>query len=108
MKILGCDVPPDWAIVTVRRDGQLAGFFCLKDNEIHCHRAEDFTGRWLTRQDLERLTAPLFKRHGFIKTKVRNNNETGHAFVSRLGFTESRKDGQFTYYETKRLKHARL
>lgn len=106
--ILGVQVPPGWDVTPIYRRGQLAGFFCVQGNEIHAYRSEAFSGRWLTRQDLERLTRPLFKRYGYLRTKVRDQNKTGHRFVTRLGFVEVGRAHGMTYYEAQRLNHARL
>lgn len=108
MTTLGVQLPHGWDVTPIYRSGSLAGFFCTQENEIHCYRSDDFRGRWITHQDLERLTRPLFERYGFIKTKVRNSNEQGHEFVTRLGFHKTGADDALTYYEAERLKHARL
>jgi RimJ/RimL family protein N-acetyltransferase len=101
-------LPEGWSTVDVIRQGEVVGFFCTKDNEIHCWRDESHKGRWITRQDLERLTAPLFARFGHIKTSVRLENRAGHHFVSRLGFIETGRDDNLVFYKCERLKHARL
>lgn len=101
-------LPSDWRIVYVHRRGVIAGAFVVRENEIHCERHAVFDGCWLTRQDLERLTKPLFSEYGFIRTSVRESNEEGHRFVKRLGFMETRRENGLRHYETKRIKHARL
>ena len=106
--MLGIEIPPGWEVTPIYRRCQLAGFFCVQGNEIHCYRAEQFKGAWLTRQDLERLTRPLFKRYGYLRTKVRTPNAQGHRFVKRLGFVETGRAHGMTYYEAERLNHARL
>lgn len=100
-------IPAGWDVQEVNRDGKRVGFFCVQENEIHCWRDESAAGRWITRQDLERLTKPLFLKYGVIKTKVRIQNLQGHRFVSRLGFHATSQDDHFIYYECKRLRHAR-
>lgn len=106
--VLGVDVPDGWEITPVYRRGEMAGFFCVQGNEIHAHRAEEYRGHWLTRQDLERLTRPLFAEYGVIRTKVRTENAEGHEFVSRLGFTKTGERDGLTYYKAERLRHARF
>ena len=96
-----------WSFTQINRAGKLAGFFCVKGTEIHCYRLDDFAGRWITRQDLERLTKPIFNEYGEITTKVRTDNLQGHSFVKRLGFTATHDDGSNIHYQCKRLKHAR-
>lgn len=106
--LIGCEFPEGWSFQEIRRNGELAGFFCTKENEIHCHRLESYSGRWLTRQDIERLIRPLFLRHGVLKTKVRRHNDVGHAFVQRLGFEPVGADALCVYYEARKINHARL
>jgi hypothetical protein len=105
---LGVSIPPGWDVTPIYRDGHLAGFFCTQGNEIHAYRSDDFKGRWLTHQDIERLTKPLFERYGFVQTRVRTSNDTGHKFVQRLGFTKTGEDGGLTLYRAERLNHARF
>lgn len=101
-------LPDGWTVVDVVRAGEVVGFFCTKGNEIHCWREESHAGHWLTRQDIERLTEPLFRQYGHITTKVRANNATGQVFVTRLGFTETHRDDLLIHYQCERLRHARL
>lgn len=89
------------------RDGEQVGFFCVQGSEIHCYRLESSKGRWLTRQDLERLTAPLFRQFGHITTRVRKANMAGHRFVTRLGFVATADDDTNIHYRAERLHHAR-
>jgi hypothetical protein len=100
--------PDGWDFFPVYRHGELAGFFCTRENEIHCYRLSNYAGRWFTRQDLERLTKPLFDKYGEIITKVRDANDTGHEFVERLGFVPYDTDSECILYRAERIKHARL
>ncbi|MBI2725397.1 MAG: hypothetical protein HYX42_04020 [Polaromonas sp.] len=90
------------------RSGQKVAFFMVKGNEIHCMRGESHKGRWLTRQDLERLTAPIFREYGHLTTKVSSHNSAGQRFVRRLGFYALSDDGTNIYFRAERLNHARL
>jgi len=99
--------PDGWTEHPVYRQGQRVGFFCVQGNEIHCHRLDSAQGHWLTRQDLERLTAPLFAQFGHLTTKVRQGNAAGHRFVTRLGFHATGSDNDNIYYRAERLHHAR-
>lgn len=97
-------IPDGWDFVPVRD----VGFFTVKGSEIHCWRRPEASGRWLTRQDVERITRPLIARFGRVTTKVRKGNTAGHAFVHRLGFSKiGEADGCITY-TAERMKHARL
>jgi hypothetical protein len=79
--------PDGWDFVPVVRKGVVAGFFCTQGAEIHCFRSESFKGHWLTHQDIERLTKPIFAEFGHLLTKVRTENLQGHSFVKRLEVT---------------------
>lgn len=108
-ELLGVDeFPEGWSFVEITRRGEVAGFLCIKGNEIHCYRKEAHRGHWLTRQVLERNVQPLIDRHGKATTTVRTENTQGHAFVQRLGFVRVGEQDGLTLYEVKRLKHARL
>ena len=101
------EFPDGWDFVPVHRKGQLAGFFCTQGAEIHCFRLESFKGSWLTHQDIERLTLPIFAEFGCLLTKVENWNDCGKTFVERLGFKAERKCNSFTHYKATDLRHAR-
>ena len=101
-------IPDGWTEHPIYRSGQQVAFFCVKDNEIHCYRLESARGNWLTRQDLERLTAPIFTQSGHLLTKVRKANPVGHRFVPRLGFHATHDDDTNIHYRAERLNHARL
>lgn len=101
-------IPEGWSEHPVYRGGEQVGFFCVLLNEIHCYRLESAKGHWLTRQDLERLTTPLFIQYGHIVTKVRKANTAGHRFVTRLGFVATTDEGDNIHYRAERLNHARL
>ncbi|MDB5887017.1 MAG: hypothetical protein JWR74_3188 [Polaromonas sp.] len=100
--------PEGWTGHPVFRRGQQVGTFFVQDNEIHCYRLDNAAGAWLTRQDLERLTAPIFARFGHLVTKVRKSNAAGQRFVTRLGFAATGSDDHNIHYRTERLRHARL
>lgn len=78
--------PPGWQFHPIYRNQQLAGFFCFKDNEIHCFRLETYKGQWLNRKDILQLVKPIFAKFGNMTTKVGIKNEQGQKFVKRLGF----------------------
>lgn len=107
-RLLGIEqFPPGWQFWLVHRRGQLAGFFCFKGNEIHAYRLDAFAGHWLTRQDVEAVSAPLLQKFGSVRTTVRTDNTTGHQFVTRLGFCATHEADGLTHYATERLNHAR-
>ena len=106
-RLTGVRISQDWNITPVYRE-TLAGFFITRGPEIHAWRLPEYEGRWLTRQNIERLTKPLFHLYGHVSTSVRVENLAGHRFVQRLGFKPTGSDDRLVYYKTESLKHARL
>jgi len=100
-------LPDGWREVPVYHGDKQVGLFFVKANEIHCCRLASVTGRWLTRQVLEQLTAPIFEQYGHLLTSVGKTNTTGQRFVTRLGFDATHADDTNIYYKAERLKHAR-
>lgn len=100
-------LPDGWAEYPIHRGEQKVGFFFVKNNEIHCFRLDSAKGNWLTRQDLERLTAPIFRQYGHLTTKVKKTNFQGQRFVTRLGFYVASEDDDTINYRAERLNHAR-
>lgn len=101
-------LPPEWSVQWVKRYGRPVAFWAVKGNEIHCCRDPLYSGFWLTRQDIERLIVPLLERYGHLTTTVRSENQTGHAFVQRLGFVKKHEKDGLTHYRAERINHARL
>jgi len=99
----GYIIPPEWAYVPVGD----AAFFIVKGNEIHCWRDERIAGRWITRRDIDAVTAPLLKEFGYVFTSVENGNEVGQRFVERLGFTKSQVSPTHCFYVSRRMAHLR-
>lgn len=104
--LLGFEIEKDWSFVEVERKGLLAGFVIIKNNEIHCWRKPEYTGIWLTKHTIKNIIQPLIDKFGFVCTKVRKSNNTGHVFVTRLGFEKVSEDENCTYYRIERLNHA--
>lgn len=100
---LAGQIPEGWQFHPVRS----SGFFVVKGCEVHCWRLEEKRGRWITRQDIERITRPLIAQYGGVTTSVRLENDEGHAFVQRLGFRMTGSDDRAVYYRAERLNHAR-
>ena len=104
--LLGFEIDKGWLIVEVKRENALAGIILIKDNEIHCWRKPEFNGIWLTKHTLKNIIQPLIDKFGFAVTKVTKSNNTGHKFVTRIGFTKVLENENCTYYKIERLKHA--
>jgi len=97
----GYQIPAAWDYVPV---GQNA-YFIVKGNEIHCWRDPASQGRWIKRSDIDRVTAPLLREYGYVFTSVEQGNDEGHAFVKRLGFTESFRSPSHAFYVCRRMAH---
>lgn len=102
------EFPEGWEFIEVHRAGQLAGFIARKASEMHMWRRPEFKGRWITAKEIERAGAPVIAKYGHICTVVPAANGVGRAFVTRLGFHETHRDGGMIYYRTERLRHARF
>lgn len=105
---LGFKLPEGWQVHTITRDGRQAGFALVKDNEVHAWREPTFTGRWGTRQDIERVIQPLLDQYGHVTTKVTAKNPVGNRFVTRLGFVKTHEQDGINHYRADRINHARL
>jgi hypothetical protein len=101
-------LPEGWTEHLVLRNNKKVGLFVIQANEIHCLRDDSYAGRWLTRQDLERLTQPIFQKYGYLVTKVSNGNLNGDRFVKRLGFYKIFNDCDNTHYRADKLNHSRV
>jgi hypothetical protein len=106
--LLGFAVPDGWKFIEIHRGGTLAAFVLVKGAEIHVSRLPEFKGRWLTRQDVERICLPIIKQFGHVKTAVMASNSAGQAFVQRLGFNRQHESNGIVHYRTEKVKHARL
>ena len=100
-------IPQGWTEHPIYQGGQQVAFFCTKDAEIHCYRLEEFAGRWYPREEIERITWPIFAEFGCVLTSVRRANVQGHRFVKRLGFYPVAEDDKTIYYRAERLTHAK-
>lgn len=103
--LLGFPLDDGWTLHEVRR-GKLAGFVLQKGSEVHAWRMPQFTGRWFTRGDVRRILLPILAEFGVLTTKVRQGNETGYRFVTRLGFVPVGSEGGNVLYEARSLNHA--
>lgn len=107
-QLCGMKFAPGWAFHPIKRSGQVAGFVMTLGAEIHVFRLPEYAGRWFTRQDVEKTIGQVIAQHGKATTKVRQDNQTGHRFVQRIGFVPVKDDGSVIHYECERLNHARL
>jgi len=80
------DAVAGWEIVPVTVGGELAGAVLINGPELHACILPAFFGRWLTRAVLRRTLHQVLARHGYALTRTTSGNDTGHAFVARLGF----------------------
>lgn len=76
-----------------------------KGREIHCGATPAARGAWISRRLIREQLQTLVDRYGKAITSVLLENHAGHAFVRRLGFQESSRDGAKVYYELTELRH---
>ena len=107
-KLTGMKFTPGWFFHEIKRHESLAGFVMQQGNEVHVFRLSEFDGRWFTRQDVERVMAPILSQYGEVVTKVRKTNQTGRAFCERIGFKPVAEDDHVIHYKAERFNHARL
>lgn len=107
-RLLGFSIEPGWTFATIERGGELAAFVMHKGSEVHVHTVAGFAGRWLTRQDVERVLLPILKTYGEVTTKVSADNLTGQRFVERLGFVRVGEAPGVHLFRATRFNHARL
>jgi ribosomal protein S18 acetylase RimI-like enzyme len=105
--LCGLRFGPGWTFYEVRRAGKLAGFVMERDGEMHAWRSPAFTGRWLTRADVQTLLGGVINRYGCATTRVPASNETGQRFVERLGFERMGEHAGVVTYKAVRLQHAK-
>jgi hypothetical protein len=106
--LLGFRVTPGWVFHEIKRGGVLAGFVMQLGAELHVFRLPGFAGRWLMREEIDRILTATIAEHGKATTKTTKQNTTGQKFIQRLGFRQTADDGQILYYECERPRHARL
>lgn len=107
-QLLGFEVSPGWVFHEIKRGGVLAGFVMQLGAELHVFRLPEFRGRWLMREEIERILGDTVAAYGKATTKTTKQNTTGQRFIQRLGFTQVADDGQVIHYECERPQHARL
>ena len=103
-----CELLHDWEHHFIKRRGVPVGCVFIQGNEIHCWREPSTKGCWLIRSDITGVIGQLIAKYGHVVTKVTKSNETGHKFVTRIGFYATGEDSTSIYYQIESLKHARL
>lgn len=74
-----------------------------RDNELHVAAPANRRGRWINRRDLREVLGSVLTCFGSARTGVALDNAAGHAFVRRLGFRETARDGVQVRYEMEEL-----
>lgn len=78
----------------------------VRGSEVHVAAPSDKRGRWLSRRHIREVLGTRIRIFGKATTTVMNDNASGQAFVSRLGFVEVGSDSRMRHYELKELRHA--
>lgn len=95
----------EWDLHPLIHHGEITGAVMVKGTEIHVALDQNCRGRYWPRRDLRQLLGGLIQQHGYAITAVMDGNETGHAFVRRLGFEPSGTAPGRIVYRIERLRH---
>ena len=87
----------DFEFLPVKVGGQTVGAILRRGSELHAAVLPCARGRWIGREQL-RIVADTIQKHGEATSSVMNDHEEGHRFARRLGFSESSRDSNITYY----------
>ena len=72
----------NWDIHPVEHLEKVVGAVFTKDSNIHVA----VNGTWFPRRYIKRIVLPMLEKYGIINTTVDIFNETGLAWVMKLGF----------------------
>ena len=88
-----------WKVQVAQRDGRDVAFFISRGTEVHMLAFEP--GAMSRKNILAHLT-PVFEEYGYVTTRV-PVTETDHKLRQVLGFTETWRDAQFSYWALSEL-----
>ena len=91
---LGLDITDDWVCEVAQRDGQDVAVVVTKGTEIHF---VSLGGPAMTRRNTLQFLKPIFERWNFVTTRV-PIQETDHKLRHVLGFEETWRDENFTFW----------
>ncbi len=91
----------DWTLNPIEKDGKLAAVVMVKGNEIHVASSDVYRGKWLSRKVIKDMLGKILNEYDYAVTSVSYSNESGKAFVERLGFVPD-----CVLYKLEKLRHA--
>jgi hypothetical protein len=83
-----------WSIKTALRDGKECGFVITRGPEIHMLAFDDGA---MSRKNVIEAISPILAEFGYCTTRV-PISETNHKLRMVLGFIETWRDHQFSYW----------
>jgi hypothetical protein len=91
-----------WELRPVAQGDVIAAVVMVMGNEVHVAVKRGYRGRWMKRGSVIRgILAPILAEYGELTTSVSFGNDSGRAFVERIGFVPSS-----VIYRLEKLKHA--
>lgn len=78
------------------------GVILTKRSEMHVVVRPQSHKRWFNKK-VRKIIKETLSEYGCVTTKVMNNYDVGHLFAKRLGFKETNRDSNVTYYELRSL-----
>lgn len=85
-----------WTIVPHRVGETTVGLAAMRGTEMHYALSPLHRRRALTRKTIREFLAPLFEHRGYLTTSAYSGACT--AFIERLGFQHTWKDGRVDHY----------
>jgi len=87
----------DWTATEIE-----CGIVLSRGTEIHFACKPGVVG---TRRLLREHLGRVISQHGFATTRVPRSRQTGHRFVTRLGFIKTHADALDIHYKIERMRH---
>lgn len=88
----------DWEVLPFEFEGRHVWTLVAKGTEVHVALAPDWNPRASMREAVRAFLKPIFDKYGFLTTRVQHDRPEQKAFVKRIGFKPTWKDGDVEYY----------
>lgn len=100
------DALAGWDVTEAFRAGQPVGFVISRGTEIHFHIFDLSKRAALSRRNIIAFVKPILDEYSFCTTRV-PIAVTDHAFRERLGFKQTWRDSEYTYWSLTELPYER-
>lgn len=91
-----------WRVTPLYVHGEVVGAVLQEGPEMHVAVLPKAHRRWARPSIWRQLIDGTIDRYGYAITSVAEANTDGQAFVSRLGFRETGRNGSFIFYRLER------